>query len=472
MSSSSCNKSFCSHYMLLNPKAAELGDVVKILFSSDIGKRKFVDCSNGTQEPLDRRWIIFISVLFQKFLHANAKPLADFGNGVEHWLNLLSRNRGFLGLINNTFKGKVVQPDKTSASFRSFIGNLDKRFELDPTIGFGDKRYYAALSVMASKASYENNNFIQALVDNRWKMNLVNSYDFWNDYQEKATTQAFIMDDKRGTIVVAFKGTGPFNADEWSSDVDLSWYEIPGIGKMHGGFMKALGLLKSQGWPQEQDPKLPETAYYAIRKQLKKLMQQNQKAKFIVTGHSLGGALALLFPAILGLHGDSFLLNRLEGIYTFGQPRVGDEEFGKYMTELIKRHSFRCVRFVYSYDVVPRLPCDNDTFMFKHFGACIYFNSLYKGKVVDEEPDKNYFSMIWWLPKLVNAWWELIRSFLIKYVKGLEYEEGGLLRLFRVIGVMVAGVPAHCPQDYVNSIRLGLSEMLLSLHTHKMMNMH
>lgn len=91
--------------MLLNPKAAELGDVVKILFSSDIGKRKFVDCSNGTQEPLDRRWIIFISVLFQKFLHANAKPLADFGNGVEHWLNLLSRNRGFLGLINNTFKG-------------------------------------------------------------------------------------------------------------------------------------------------------------------------------------------------------------------------------------------------------------------------------------------------------------------------------------------------------------------------------
>ncbi|KAG6401248.1 hypothetical protein SASPL_138099 [Salvia splendens] len=382
MSSSSCNKSFCTHYMLLNPKAAELGDVVKILFSSDIGKRKFIDCSNGTQEPLDRRWIICFSILFQKFLHANAKPLADFGNGVEHWLNLLSRNEGFLGLINNTFKGKVIQPDKTSASFTSFIGNLDKRFELDPAIGFGDKRYHAALSVMASKAAYENNNFIRALVDDRWK--------------------------------------------------------IPGIGKMHGGFMKALGLLKSQGWPQEQDPKLPETAYYAIRKHLKKLMQQNEKTKFIVTGHNLGGALALLFPAILGLHGDSFLLNRLEGVYTFGQPRVGDEEFGKYMTKLINKYTFRYVRFVYSYDVVPRLPCDNDTFMFKHFGACIYFNSLYKGK----------------------------------YVKGREYEEGGLLRLFRVIGVMVAGVPAHCPQDYVNSMRLGLSEMLLSLHTHKMISIH
>ncbi|XP_042016281.1 triacylglycerol lipase OBL1-like [Salvia splendens] len=159
---------------------------------------------------------------------------------------------------------------------------------------------------------------------------------------------------------------------------------------MHGGFMKALGLLKSQGWPQEQDPKLPETAYYAIRKHLKKLMQQNEKTKFIVTGHNLGGALALLFPAILGLHGDSFLLNRLEGVYTFGQPRVGDEEFGKYMTKLINKYTFRYVRFVYSYDVVPRLPCDNDTFMFKHFGACIYFNSLYKGKISREAELMDY----------------------------------------------------------------------------------
>ncbi|KAG6403443.1 hypothetical protein SASPL_135665 [Salvia splendens] len=249
MSSTSCNKSFCSHYMLLNPNVAELCDVVKILFSSDIGKRKFIDY---------------------------------FGNGVEHWLNLLSRDGGFLGLINNTFKGKVVQPDKTSESFTSFIGNLDKRFELDPVIGFEDKRYYAALSVMASKASYENNNFIQALVDDCWNMNLVNSYDFWNDYQEKATTQAFIMDDKRETIVVAFKGTGPFNADAWSSDIDLSWYEIPGIGKMHGGFMKALGLLKTKAGRTNKTPNsLKPTAYYAIRKHLKKLMQQNEKAKFI-----------------------------------------------------------------------------------------------------------------------------------------------------------------------------------------------
>ncbi|KAG6386858.1 hypothetical protein SASPL_152035 [Salvia splendens] len=458
MSSPPCDKSFCSDYMLLNAEDAKLGDVFKILFSSDIAKRKFVDCPDGTEEPFGRRWIIFVSILVQKLLQATAKPLAAVGSGVEYWLNLLSGNGGFFGLIKNTFKGEVVQPDNESSDYFSFIGNLDRRQQLDPTIIPGEKKYYAALSIMAAKASYENKTHIKSVVEDHWEMNFVDSYDFWNDYQEKATTQAFIMDDKKDTIVVAFRGTEPFDADAWSSDFDLSWYEIHGIGKMHGGFMKALGLIKSKGWPVEQDPGQQETAYYAVKKQLRKLLEANEKAKFVVTGHSLGGALAVLFPAILGLHGDSFLLDRLEGVYTFGQPRVGDDKFGQYMNDLISKHDFTCIRFVYSYDLVPRLPYDDSTLLFKHFGTCIYFNSMYTGKVVEEEPDKNYFSIIWMIPKFFNACWELIRSFIIKYFKGPEYAEGGLLRLFRVIGVLVAGVPAHCPQDYVNSTRLGLSE--------------
>ncbi|KAH6823396.1 alpha/beta-Hydrolases superfamily protein [Perilla frutescens var. hirtella] len=473
MSNSTCNKSFCSNYMLLNPEDAGFADVVKILFSGDISKRKFIDCSDGTHEPLGRRWIIFISILAQKFLQAAAKPLAGFGYGVEYWLNLLSANGGFCGLITNSFKGKIVELDSTSASFRSFLGHVDKRLELDPTIGSGDERYYAALSVMASKASYENKECVESIVKDHWKMDFVGFYDFHNDYQGKATTQAFIMDDKKDTIIVAFRGTEPFDADAWSSDVDLSWYEINSeIGKIHGGFLKALGLLQSQGWPLEQDPNQPETAYYAIRKLLTQLVQKNPNAKFIVTGHSLGGALAVLFPAVLGLHKEySFLLDRLEGVYTFGQPRVGDGIFGEYMNKLIEKHSFTCIRFVYSYDLVPRLPYDDSTLLFKHFGTCIYYNSLYQGKVVDEEPDKNYFSIIWMIPKFLNAGWELIRSFCIKYMKGSDYEEGGLLRMFRVIGLMVAGVSAHCTQDYVNCMRLGSSDVFLSLNGQKMLKM-
>ncbi|PIN25223.1 putative lipase [Handroanthus impetiginosus] len=460
---STCNKSFSSNYMLLNPEEASLLELGKILFSRDIGKRKFVDCPDEVRrEPLGRRWVIFISVLAMKLLKVVAKPMASFGSGVEYWLNLLSENGGFFRLILNSFTGKVKHPERTSASFLSFIGNIDKRIELDSQISPDDKRYHSALSIMAAKASYENEDHIKYVVEDRWKMDFLGFYDLWNDYQEKATTQAFLLQDQKDTIIVSFRGTEPFDADAWSSDFDLSWYELPGVGRIHGGFMKALGLQKCQGWPQDQDDNKQETAYYAIRKMLIERLQKNDKAKFIVTGHSLGGALAILFPAVLAVHEESFLLERLEGIYTFGQPRVGDENFGEFMKKVIENYKINYYRFVYSYDLVPRLPYDDSTFMFKHFGTCVYYNSYYQGQVLAEEPDKNYFSIIWMIPKFINACRELIRSFTIPYTKGPKYKEGGLLRMFRVIGLITAGLPAHCPPDYINSTRLGPSDVFVS----------
>ncbi|KAK4367750.1 hypothetical protein RND71_011542 [Anisodus tanguticus] len=470
MSSTPCNKSFCSNYMLLKPEECGVLDLARILFSSKVGQKDFVDCPNEelTKEPLSSRWVIFLSILVQKLFLATAKPLAGFGNAIEYWLNLQNVNGGFFRLIFNSLRGKAVVPDKESAAFLSFIGNLDKRVELDNKIVEpGGRRFDESISMMAAKAAYENKSYLETIVKDHWKMDLVGCFDFWNDYLQKANTQAFVLQDKNvepQLIVVAFRGTEFFSSDDWISDFDLSWYEMPGMGKMHAGFMKALGLQKSLGWPkdivQTDNNNQPSTAYYFLRKLLKQLLEKNEKARFVVTGHSLGGALAILFPAILAFHEESWLLKRLEGIYTFGQPRVGDESFVEYMNGQLAKHEVPYYRVVYSNDMVPRLPYDNSTFMFKHFGTCIYYNSLYKEKILGEEPDKNGLALLLIIPKMLNAVWELIRSFILPLpcVAGRKYKEGGLLLFMRVVGLIFPGMPAHCPQDYVNSTRLGPSD--------------
>ncbi|KAJ4841536.1 hypothetical protein Tsubulata_001740 [Turnera subulata] len=448
---------FCNNKLLLEAKDASSLELVRLLFSSDIKNRRFIDCSEEHRD-FNRRWLIFISVLLQRIVLSLRKPMAFTGQGIEMWLNMLSSNGGFFALLLNLLRGKLVKPDPKSSTFTSFVGNLDTRVELDKNIRVGHRRYITSLSLMAAKLAYENEAFISSIIRDHWKMEFKGFYNFWNGYLEQPSTKAFMLQDSKSDpnlIVVAFRGTVPYDAYGWCTDIDLSWYELEGVGKIHRGFMEALGLQKN-GWPNDIDQGSDRSyAYYALRQTLKDILQKNEKAKLIVTGHSLGAALAILFVSVLAIHEEAFLLDRLEGVYTFGQPRVGDRQFGEFMKDKLKRYDVRYLRYVYSSDIVPRLPYDDKTLLFKHFGPCLFYNCFYKGKVMPEEPNRNYFSLWWFIPQRFTAAWELVRSFIIPIINGRDYRETWLMTLMRMIGLAIPGLSAHCLQNYDNSARFG-----------------
>ncbi|KAK9166338.1 hypothetical protein Scep_001529 [Stephania cephalantha] len=462
---------FSDNYVVLKPKRGGVLDLLRLLWTHDVGNNKFMDVSPGLKIiEFRRRLIVINSVIVQKALHWLEKPMAWVGSLLEMWLNLLYCNGNFAVLLFRFFQGKVVMPDKESAAFVSAIGCLDRRVDLSKDIKIGDCRYIAQLSLMASKISYENEAFIKIVVEKRWKMEFLGSYDFWNNYLERFSTQAFMIYDKGiDVVIVAFRGTSPFDASDWNTDFDLSWYELPSINcKVHGGFMKALGLQKKRRWPKniqhnnhsDDDKPSRLVAYYTIREKLKTILGASSSTKYILTGHSLGGALAILFPMVLLLHEETLLMERLEGVYTFGQPRVGDEKLCEFMEEKLSLYGVKYFRFVYGYDIVTRLPYDDKAYLFKHFGTCVYHNSFYQGQIVKEEPDKNYSWLTWQIPKIINAVWELIRSFIIRFWKGSDYAEGWLLMFYRLFGLMIPGMADHALQDYVNAIRLSSSSLL------------
>ncbi|XP_023535957.1 uncharacterized protein LOC111797236 isoform X1 [Cucurbita pepo subsp. pepo] len=457
---------FSKNYVILKPHNANLFDLFLFLLPFGFKKRKLMDCPDANEDSYTSfadRLIIFVSLLLQIFILAIATPLAYLDVFLQKLFNFVSFNGGIPRLFIKLMRGEtLVQPDKNSPDYTSVVGFTDWRRDLDSSIKPNDTfRYYSVLTVMASKLSYESLPFVESVVNDRWKMKLLGYYDFWNDFQNRATTQAFMFQNTASDpniIVVAFRGTSPLDAFDWQVNVDFSWYDIHGVGRIHSGFMKALGLQKRKGWPKELIPTTTTTtqfAYYTLRQKLIDIAKSNANARFIFTGHSLGAALAILFVAILGLHDESTVLEKLQAIYSYGQPRAGDRHFAEFMVSIIQKYNFEYHRYVYFSDLVPRLPADGIIFKYKHFGSCIYFDSLYRGRIVKEQPNKNYFSLLWLVPKYLNAWLELIRSFVIPFVKGYDYYESLPMKGVRFIGLFIPGLTAHIPTDYVNSTRLG-----------------
>jgi len=175
----------------------------------------------------------------------------------------------------------------------------------------------------ASKAVYQDESACE-----EWAVG--EGYSDFNWFEEEDTQAMVVATD--GLCVLAFRGTTDLG--DWMTNLDV--FKTRGrFGEVHSGFQDALNLV----WDD-----------------ILVVLEEYGDGDLYITGHSLGGALATLALTELGRG----------TLYTFGSPRVGDEEFSN-----IFNHLYKTYRFVNNNDVVPRIP----RMGYEHIGSLRHFTT-------------------------------------------------------------------------------------------------
>ncbi len=156
-----------------------------------------------------------------------------------------------------------------------------------------------------------------------------------------------VVRSKCGKVaIVAFRGTEPVNLISWLTDADVITRPLTpdwiGEGRVHRGFFVNVEAVWDDVLRELRQGSAPEVIY--------------------VTGHSLGGAMAVL--AATQLRSMDEFKTKMRGVYTYGQPAVGDQTFADWGTKTIGSMLYR---HVYHHDLVPQLP-PTTTGYFVHFG--------------------------------------------------------------------------------------------------------
>lgn len=151
-------------------------------------------------------------------------------------------------------------------------------------------------------------------------------------------TQGFVCkrvaENEPPYLVLSFRGTEKKFSD-WATDARCI-PTVAGKSKVHTGFLEAF-TSKSNA-----DGRSVREAVREILARDEAKDENNKALPLFITGHSLGGALALLTTKLIAP-------NINGACYTFGAPRVGNYEY----FQLVKTPVYRVVN---SSDIVPRLP--------------------------------------------------------------------------------------------------------------------
>ncbi|MBD2058293.1 lipase family protein [Oculatella sp. FACHB-28] len=243
-----------------------------------------------------------------------------------------------------------------------------KEFDFaDLSKGLHEFDLQTALSLAkAANLVYSDLSYIKEICVRRWGIQDLENFKYLNNRERD--TQAFMFKTK-DYVIIAFRGSQEIQ--DWRTNARTRFEKFaiatsmepldedttPPIGQVHRGFQAA--------WRSVEE---------GVLKQLE-IWGAGRKSNFpiFITGHSLGGALATVAASSLVKRGRK----NIQGVYTFGQPRVGDLVFVNEIGRALKGKVFR---FVNNNDIVPRVPPPylpwNPTHIYIHLGTTFYFNAF------------------------------------------------------------------------------------------------
>jgi pimeloyl-ACP methyl ester carboxylesterase len=165
------------------------------------------------------------------------------------------------------------------------------------------------------------------------------------------STQVFVFQGAQA-LIVAFRGTEQLPED-WITDLDAK-------PKLRPWDVKGESIFVHTGFADALD---------AVWAQLRPLLLASKHPVWF-TGHSLGGALAVLAAYRLS-QCEGPVTPTVGGVYTFGQPRVGNPDLARSIPAQLSQRIFR---YVNSSDIVPLVPPSTPV-EYVHFGNVRYFDA-------------------------------------------------------------------------------------------------
>lgn len=179
--------------------------------------------------------------------------------------------------------------------------------------------------------------------------------------------QAFVgVAQNPNAVVIAFRGTQEHSLQNWVEDLfwkqlDLNYPGMPDA-MVHHGFYSAYHNT---------------TMRPAILSAVKRAKEIYGDLDIMVTGHSMGGAMASFCGLDLKVNHEAKNVQ----VMTFGQPRIGNAIFASYYSKLVPN----TIRVVNDHDIVPHLPPYYSYFpqkTYHHFPREVWLYNIGLGSLV------------------------------------------------------------------------------------------